>query len=148
MRTGPGIRRLEEDGLEMLEAVELGRRVRSRRLALGMKSQAALAERAQISPSYISRLESGQAGDKVEELIKVAQALGWKLSQLVGESDEEFAAEVRRRMPDGSELAISFERLARNVAAQTEAEQAFVKGFIDHLADRYGVGGSEAPKEP
>jgi transcriptional regulator with XRE-family HTH domain len=131
--------------MELL-SVEVGRRVRARRTELGLQ-QAELAERARLSPSYVSRLEAGQAGERIGDLVKVAQALGWKLSQLVGETDEEFIAEVRRRMPDGTELALSFERLARNVAGQPEAEQAFVRGFLDHLAARYGPDASELPPE-
>jgi transcriptional regulator with XRE-family HTH domain len=128
--------------MELLSA-EVGRRVRARRTDLGLQ-QADLAERARLSPSYISRLESGQAGERLGDLVKIARALGMKLSELAGETDEEFAAEVRRRLPTGGEIALSFERLARATVNQSEAEQAFIQGFLDHLAARYGADESES----
>lgn len=124
--------------MEMLETAVLGRRVRQRRLAMGIGSQAELAERAELSPSYVSRLEAGQAGVKVDELLKVAKALGMRLSDLVGETDEELVAEVRRRLPNGSEIALNFERLARALPGQSQDDQEFIRRSIAILVERYG----------
>lgn len=124
---------------------DVARRVRARREALGLK-QHELAEQAGLSPSYVSRLEAGQAGVP-DDLVKVAQALGTTLSDIVGETDEALLAEVRRRLPDGSEFAISFERIARGLPNQAESDQAFLRAIIQDLADRFGASAPD-PETP
>lgn len=130
---------LEGDGgatdMESL-SIEVGRRVRMRREALGLK-QHELAEQAGLSPSYVSRLEAGQAGVP-DELTKVVRALGVTLGDIVGETDEAMLAEVRQRLPDGTELAISFERIVRGRPGQSDDDQEFIRRSIEALADRYG----------
>lgn len=117
--------------------VKIGERVKARRAALGLK-QAELAEKAGVSPSYLSRLEAGQSGDSVDELLRIARALACRLADLVGETEDEMVAEVRRRLPDGTELAITFERLARGLPNQSESDQEFIRQSIEAFAARYG----------
>lgn len=93
-----------------MSAVDLGQRIRTRRAALGMK-QSDLAEKSGLSQAYISRLESGGTGERLDDLEKVAQALGCRLSYLVSETAGELLAEVQRTLPNGTTIAISFERI-------------------------------------
>ena len=52
-----------------------GQRLRALRLELGL-SQATLAERANVTPEYISRIERGAVGPSMEVIAKLAHALG------------------------------------------------------------------------
>jgi ribosome-binding protein aMBF1 (putative translation factor) len=54
---------------------ETGDKVRSLRREAGL-SQRELSQRAQISPSTVSRLESGEALPAVAALLRISQALG------------------------------------------------------------------------
>lgn len=94
-------------------AIELGKRVRERRKELGM-NQAELAEQAGLSPSYVSRLEAGQAGDSVAEFIKIAKALSWTIGRMLDEQDGETLVEVRRQLPNGTTVGIIFQRFGES----------------------------------
>jgi transcriptional regulator with XRE-family HTH domain len=52
-----------------------GRRLRELRVATGL-SQSELAERADITPEYVSRLERGLVGPSIEALERIAKGLG------------------------------------------------------------------------
>lgn len=117
--------------------VAIGERVRERRTQLGL-NQVELAARANLSPSYISRLEAGQTGERLEDLVKVAQALGWRLSQLVGESDTELLAELRRQLPSGADVSVVFGRVIAALAVVPAEDQTFILRALENIADRYG----------
>lgn len=117
---------------------KIGQRVRQRREEQGL-DQGQLAAIVGKTRGYISRVETGKAGEKAEDLIAIARALGTTLADLVGETDDALLAEVRRRLPDGTELALSFERLARALPDQPEQDQEFIRRSIKALAERYGV---------
>ena len=59
----------------------LGEAVRSRRKAAGY-SQEKLAEKAGLSTVFVSRLERGVESPTVDNLVKVARALGVRVSEL------------------------------------------------------------------
>lgn len=120
-----------------MNLMDMGRRVKRRREELGMV-QDDLAAKLHKTRGYVSRLENGKAGESVSDLIEVAKALGMKLSEMLGETDDEAAAEIRRRLPDGSELIVGFERIARALPNQPENEQTFIRTQIQTLADRFG----------
>ena len=61
---------------------ELGKRVRARRLLNGL-SQKRLAERAGLSPRYVSQLESGHGNISIVRLYELTQALGVPLHDMV-----------------------------------------------------------------
>lgn len=61
---------------------ELGKRVRARRLLKGL-SQKRLAERAGLSPRYVSQLESGHGNISIVRLYELTQALGVPLHDMV-----------------------------------------------------------------
>lgn len=115
----------------------MGRRIKQRREALGMTAEE-LAEQIGRTRGYISRLENGKAGEALSDLLAVARALGTTLADLVGETDEALLAEVRRRLPAGSDLALGFERIARGLPEQTQSDQEFIRQAIDVLAARWG----------
>ncbi|HEX9621974.1 MAG TPA: helix-turn-helix transcriptional regulator [Polyangiaceae bacterium] len=55
--------------------VQFGRRLRELRLECGL-SQAGLAERVEMTPEYVSRIERGLVGPSMEALSRLALALG------------------------------------------------------------------------
>jgi len=61
---------------------ELGKRVRARRFLNGL-SQKRLAERAGLSPRYVSQLESGHGNISIVRLYELTQALGVPLHEMV-----------------------------------------------------------------
>ena len=70
----------------------IGKRVRARRLVLGM-SQEALAERAGLHYTYIGQIERGEKNLTVESLSKITQALGVPMSQLLEKIDGQEGAD-------------------------------------------------------
>lgn len=54
--------------------VRFGKRLRELRLERGL-SQSSLAERADVTPEYVSRIERGQVGPSMEVVERLAQAL-------------------------------------------------------------------------
>ena len=61
----------------------LGENVRAKRKEVGF-SQEKLAEKAGLSTVFISRIERGIESPSVDNLLKVAKALGVRVSDLVG----------------------------------------------------------------
>ena len=61
----------------------LGEAVRSRRKEAGL-SQEKLAEKADLSTVFISRIERGVESPTVDNLVKIAKALGVRVQDLVG----------------------------------------------------------------
>lgn len=59
----------------------IGRKITRLRLSKGW-TQKELAEKALISPSYISRIEEGFIKPKVKTLVRIARALEVELSEL------------------------------------------------------------------
>ena len=68
--------------------LELGRRVAARRIERGF-SQAALSRRTGINPSYLSRIETGKVHPTVRTALRIAEALGLSIEDLVGPSPPE-----------------------------------------------------------
>jgi y4mF family transcriptional regulator len=62
---------------------KLGATVKDSRQALGL-SQNQLAERAQVSRSWLARVEAGHRGAELEPLLRLLDALGLKLSLTQG----------------------------------------------------------------
>lgn len=71
-----------------MQLEELGRRLRARRLELGL-TLAQVAERAELSLPYIANLERGRGNPTVSVVSRVADALGLPLSTLWGQAAEE-----------------------------------------------------------
>jgi len=68
--------------------VEMGRRIAARRIERGF-SQAAVSRRTGINSSYLSRIETGKVHPTVRTALRVAEALGLSLEDLVGPSPPE-----------------------------------------------------------
>ena len=67
-------------------AERIGPRVRARRLELGM-SMRELARRLGVSPSFVSRLETGRCPPSVGTLRALTSELGISASDLLSDSD-------------------------------------------------------------
>ena len=68
--------------------VEMGRRIAARRIERGF-SQAALSRRTGINSSYLSRIETGKVHPTVRTAVRISEALGLSLEDLVGLSPPE-----------------------------------------------------------
>ena len=62
--------------------VKIGSRIRGRRTSLHM-SQEDLAFKADLSPTYLSQLESGKRNPSLDALFRLATALQMELSEIV-----------------------------------------------------------------
>ena len=79
----------------------LGKRIREIRKRQGL-SQERLAERASISPQYVSNIERGNENPTLDLLLRVADALKLSLGQMcdfetVGGYESEKTAEIHKR---------------------------------------------------
>lgn len=128
-----------------MNSIEAGRRVKQQRQKLGL-SQADLAKRIGKTRGYVSRLEAGKSGENVKDLEKVAVELGFTLYDIVRETNEELIAEVRRVLPDGTDVAVHFERIARTLPSQTEAEARFFRWAVGEIAASLVEQNSETPE--
>lgn len=68
-----------------IDYATVGHRIRDHRVAMGM-SQEALAERADLSPPYVSHVERGVKGPSLSALIRLAAALDVTLDYLLAGS--------------------------------------------------------------
>ncbi|MCL6092122.1 MAG: helix-turn-helix domain-containing protein [Actinobacteria bacterium] len=59
---------------KLAPALEMGRRIRSRRLALGL-SQEALGERSGFHPTFVSSVERGERNVSLMTMLRLAEAL-------------------------------------------------------------------------
>jgi transcriptional regulator with XRE-family HTH domain len=68
-------------------AADIGRRVRRRRLDLGMTIEE-VAERAGMAPTFVGYLEYEPDEFGIDTLLRIAAALGVSVSALLGESSQ------------------------------------------------------------
>lgn len=115
---------------------ELGRRVRRLRKELDMSAED-LAKRIGRTRGYVSRLENGKAGESVTDLLAVARELGLTLAELVGETDEALLAELRQRLPSGTDVIVIFERLAGALSSARDDDRQLIMRTLEALAERY-----------
>ena len=73
---------------------QLGRRIKEVRKARGM-TQEALAERIEMSPQYLSRIEGGSQSPSVEMLTKLADSLEVEVWEIFDFGDPGTAKELR-----------------------------------------------------
>jgi transcriptional regulator with XRE-family HTH domain len=67
-------------------SLTFGKLIRKHRLALKL-SQEALAEKAEVHPTYIGLLERGLRTPGLDVAHRIAQALGKKLSEIIAEAE-------------------------------------------------------------
>ena len=75
----------------------IGERLRELRLAAGVSSQEALADRAGVHRTYVGRLERGETGVTVEALVAVLAPLGVSLGEFFASFDETIRVRTPRR---------------------------------------------------
>src|SRR5665647_506696 len=81
------------------DAQHVGSRIRKLRQAKGISARD-LADRASLTPSYISRIENGKVSPTVATLGKVVQAMGETFASLFGNSQAEGpVVRARERIP-------------------------------------------------
>lgn len=82
--------------IEHAEVVRrFGARLRELRSSRGF-TQEQLAEKAQVTPSYVGRLERGGAAPGIDLVERLAKALGVKVAELLPEEDDPQTLEVMR----------------------------------------------------
>lgn len=74
----------------------LGNTIRSERYRRGYRSQERLAYAAGLHPNYIGAVERGELNISLQNLLRIADALGMPLSRLIAEAEELAASEVGR----------------------------------------------------
>lgn len=104
-------------------------------------TQAKLSEAAEVTDETISRLERGAFEPSLTTLIRVADALGLSLDQLVGRDW------IAASQPDDPLV----KRLSARVAVLTPAAQRLLMGLAEQLPERaaaLGEAATEAPERP
>lgn len=100
--------------------MEIGHQVRTSRLRRGL-TQEQLAERAELSPPYISHIERATKCPSLEALVRLAAALELTLDQLLTGSQsadrEAYFPEVQALLAD---CTLTERRVLRDVAAATK----------------------------
>lgn len=64
---------------------ELGRVIKSKRVALNMKSRLNFCNSYDLDSSNLRRIENGEIEPKITMLLRISEALGVPLSDLIGE---------------------------------------------------------------
>ncbi len=78
-----------------MDHIALGRRIRMRRREMKL-TQEQLAEKADISPSFLGHIERGSRTLSLGTLLEICKALGTTANDLLGE----FGEMPRRQLPD------------------------------------------------
>ncbi|WP_199899222.1 short-chain fatty acyl-CoA regulator family protein [Sneathiella glossodoripedis] len=86
---------------KIMKKVFLGGRIRRLREELGL-TQAALAKRLEISPSYLNQIERNQRPLTVQILLRINQEFGLDIQFFSEEGDARLVAELREAFPQGS----------------------------------------------
>lgn len=124
-------RQMEENAPVMAatgNTVKLGGRIRGLREARGW-TRPQLAEKAGVDLSYISRLERDQGGTSIPQLLRVAQALGAKLDDILAATpDQDLHAHVQARLPNGDPLVMVLDRII-----DLRAERPDLRRTVEHL---------------
>ncbi|MEQ4725663.1 helix-turn-helix transcriptional regulator [Nonomuraea sp. B19D2] len=122
-----------------MDHVELGRRLRSRRAALG-RTVASVATEAGVSVPYVANLENGRGNPTVAVLDRLADALGTRLViNLADPAADPAIAALPPSLVDFSQSR-RFRREVGQLAAMLEEDQRTVRAMlIDALA---AVGGA------
>jgi len=98
---------------------QIGQRLHAYRKRSGMTLRD-LSEETGLSPSYLSKLESGKAGVSVANLDKIATAIGLGMELLISESDSadstSWVTSADRRTRFVIEGSIMYERLAPRIS--------------------------------
>ncbi len=125
----------------------LGHRIRERRRAIGI-TQADLARRVGISPSYLNLIERNRRGIAGKRLADIAEALGIRLSELEGASERRLEQALAALAADPrfagleieaeavGELIGRFPGWARAIGALARSEEeqaALLRSFADRL---------------
>jgi transcriptional regulator with XRE-family HTH domain len=117
---------------ESMNLTDVGRRVKQRREALGL-NQDEVAQRIGRTRSYVSRLENGKSGSKLEDVLAIIEALGMRLADIAESAEGEILAEIRHRTASGAELVLTFERFDGGGEAQTADDRAFIQRALASL---------------
>jgi transcriptional regulator with XRE-family HTH domain len=127
-----------------IDAGRIAGRVVRRRERLGLK-QLELAARAGLSEAYVNRLENGGVRNpKVNDLARVARALGLPLEALLagagagGGAAPRAAADVAALLARQPRVAVALASLARGLQAAEPEDREFVLGHLESLARRFG----------
>jgi transcriptional regulator with XRE-family HTH domain len=83
-----------------LEHVALGRAIRELRRSAGI-SQEGLADRSRLHRTYVGGIERGERNVSFGNLLKLANALGVRPSELIARSESFFSASDQETNPPG-----------------------------------------------
>lgn len=123
----------------MSNPAPLGPRLRALRERAGLTVEA-LAEAASVSKGYLSRLENGLKTPSIAVLLRLADALGTGVAELLGERLEPGAVRVTRA---AARTVLPGEDGAHGIEALTR-DGALLDAFILHPADEFSPDGHSA----
>jgi transcriptional regulator with XRE-family HTH domain len=115
-----------------MNLTDVGRRVKQRREELGL-NQDEVAQRIGRTRSYVSRLENGKSGSKLEDVLAIIEVLGMRLADIAESAEGQILAEIRHRTASGAELVLTFERFDGGAEAQTADDRAFIQRALASL---------------
>jgi len=107
----------------MIDYLSIGKRIRVNRHNVGM-TQETLAEKVNVSPPYISRIENGSSSPSLQTLVDICNALNITIDDLMQES----LPAARRRI--GSQLD---ELLVHCTSAETNMIVNIVRVLIQEI---------------
>lgn len=113
---------------------EIGRRALVRREALGL-SQLQVAERADVSPGYISRMENAKGGMKLADLIRLSEALQMPATELLMGTETSGLIEQVRQIPAPADVVQVFVRIAGSLSALADEDRSDVVQGLGLLAN-------------
>ena len=109
-----------------------GARIKRLRLARGF-DQKTLATLAEMSPTTISRYETGASMPRTDDLARVARALGTSTGELTGSTDE-ILMQRFDAITDDPETTITLLEVVHGIEGAAEEHRDFVHGAFRALA--------------
>lgn len=122
--------------LDQEQVAQIGARVRSRRVELGL-GQEDLAHLVGVSVPTISRTEAGLGSDRLGDLLPIAAALRVSMGYLLGEASQALADELRQTFGD-SDLGALLSNIGYVYAEQSPGNRALLHELLEVLV-RWGT---------
>jgi transcriptional regulator with XRE-family HTH domain len=132
----------------VIRGLGVGGRIRARRMEQGIP-QEQLAKKAGVSTTWLSRLENDLVKPKLDDVAKVARALGVPVKALFNDVDDGNTAEIAESLDDLREFQEDLAVLASNWEWSDDDQKEIVRslmGTITRVMRRNGQ--SREPHDP
>jgi len=124
----------------MTEISEIGKRIHRRRVSLGL-SLRDLAEKTDLTASFLSQLERGLTNASLNSLQKISDALNVPMLYFLSETPSESPVVRASQRPaiDLDDERVSYELLTPDLTGQFEAVLGHIKNNSENIARRLSV---------